>query len=184
LKPPHEPRVPEPAPEILYEGRFIRLVRSGTWEFIERVGATGIVGMVPVTDSGEIVLVEQYRVPCAAAVIELPAGLVGDLGGRHEESFESAALRELEEETGFRAARLEFLMEGPNSAGSSSAKMALYKASGLTKVGPGGGDADENITVHVVPIQGAWDWLKAQQKKGRLLDPKIFAGLWFLEQEL
>jgi ADP-ribose pyrophosphatase len=180
LKPPQV----RAAPETLYEGRYIRLVRSGNWEFIERVGATGIVGMVPVTDLGEIVLVEQYRVPCAATVIELPAGLVGDVGGMAEESFESAAMRELEEETGFRAARLEFLMEGPNSAGSSNAKMALYKASGLTKVGPGGGDADENITVHVVPIQGVWAWLKAQQEKGRLLDPKIFAGLWFLEQAL
>ena len=167
--------------EILHEGRFIRLVRKGSWEFIERIGVTGIVGMVPVTDSGELVLVEQYRVPCSAPVIELPAGLVGDLSGQAQETFESAALRELEEETGFRASRLEFLMEGPNSAGSSSAKMALYRASGLLKVGPGGGDADENITVHVVPIQGIWAWLRAQQDRGRLLDPKILTGLWFLE---
>lgn len=167
--------------EILHEGRFIRLVRKGTWEFIERIGVTGIVGMVPVTDSGEIVLVEQYRVPCSCAVIELPAGLVGDLSGQAQETFESAALRELEEETGFRAARLEFLMEGPNSAGSSSSKMALYRASGLRKVGPGGGDKDENITVHVVPIKGIWAWLRAQEARGMLLDPKIFTGLWFLE---
>ena len=167
--------------EILHEGRYIRLVRRGTWEFIERIGSTGIVGMVPVTDSGEIVLVEQYRVPCSCAVIELPAGLVGDLSGQAQETFESAALRELEEETGYRAARLDFLMEGPNSAGSSNSKMALYRASGLRKVGPGGGDKDENITVHVVPIQGIWAWLQAQQARGRLLDPKILTGLWFLE---
>jgi ADP-ribose pyrophosphatase len=167
--------------EILHEGRYIRLVRKGTWEFVERIGVTGIVGMVPVTDDGEIVLVEQYRVPCAAAVIELPAGLVGDLSGHAQESFETAALRELEEETGFRASRLEFLMEGPNSAGSSSSTMALYRAGGLRKVGPGGGDETENITVHVVPIRGVWDWLQAQRASGKLLDPKIFTGLWFLE---
>lgn len=167
--------------EVLYQGRFVRLVRKGTWEFIERVGVSGIVGLVPVTDSGELVLVEQYRVPCGASVIELPAGLVGDLEGRSEESFESAALRELEEETGFRASRLDFLMEGPNSAGSSNSKMALFKASGLVKVGPGGGDELENITVHTVPISGIWGWLQARQAEAKLLDPKIFAGLWFLE---
>jgi ADP-ribose pyrophosphatase len=167
--------------ELLYQGKYIRLVRKGTWEFTERVGATGIVGMVPVTDAAEIVLVEQYRVPCSAAVIELPAGLVGDLAGHSGESFESAALRELEEETGFRAARLDFLMEGPNSAGSSNSRMTLYRASGLSKVGPGGGDEHEDITVHVVPIQGIWAWLQARLAQGRLLDPKILTGLWFLE---
>lgn len=168
--------------EVLYEGRFIRLLRQGTWEYVERVGASGIVGMVPLTDEGELVLVEQYRVPCAASVIELPAGLVGDLEERSGETFESAALRELEEETGFRAARLKFLVEGPNSAGSSGSKMALFLATGLTKVGPGGGDEDEDITVHVVPVAGIAAWLKSRQSEGKLLDPKIFAGLWFLGQ--
>ena len=166
---------------LLYEGRHLRLVRKGKWEFIERVGASGVVGMVAVTGSAEIVLVEQYRVPCAAPVLELPAGLVGDLEGQSGETLEAAALRELEEETGYRASRLELLMEGPNSSGSSSSTMSIYLASGLVKTGRGGGDADENITVHVVPIAGIWTWLAGQRAMGKLLDPKIFTGLWFVE---
>jgi ADP-ribose pyrophosphatase len=155
------------------------LVRQDTWEFVERVGATGIVGMIPITDQGEIVLVEQFRVPCSAWVVELPAGLVGDHQGQSGESLETAAMRELEEETGYRASRLEPVTRGPNSAGSSSALMTLFLATGLVKVGPGGGDADENITVHVVPIAGIDSWLQERQREGKLLDPKIYAGLWF-----
>jgi len=169
------------AVQVLYQGDHIRLVRKNGWEYIERVGVSGIVGLVPVTDAEELVLVEQYRVPCSAPVIELPAGLVGDLDGHADESLESGALRELEEETGFRAAHLEFLVEGPNSAGSSSAKMTLYLATGLVKTGPGGGDEHENITVHVVPLRDIHVWLRVRQAQGKLLDPKIYAGLWFLE---
>ncbi|MGH7442960.1 MAG: NUDIX hydrolase [bacterium] len=168
--------------EVLHAGRFIRLVRQGTWEYVERIGSTGIVGLVPLTDSGELVLVEQFRVPCGAPVIELPAGLVGDLKGYSQESLESAAARELEEETGFRAAHLEMLTEGPNSSGSSASRMTLFLATELEKTGPGGGDEDEDITVHVVPVAGIGAWLKARQGEGRLLDPKIYAGLWFLGQ--
>ena len=167
--------------ELLFEGKFLRLVRLDTWEFIERIGATGVVGMVPVTDAGELVLVEQYRVPCSARVVELPAGLAGDLGGLAGESLEAAARRELEEETGFRAATMEFLMEGPNSAGSSNSRMTIFLATGLRRVGPGGGDEHEAITVHVVPLPEVWAWLKAQAAAGKLLDPKIFTGLWFAE---
>ncbi len=165
--------------EILYSGSFLRLVRQGTWEYVERPGTTGIVGIVPVTDAGELVLVEQFRVPCAAPVVELPAGLVGDKESQAGESLEDAARRELEEETGFRAARLEPLTEGPNAAGSSASLMTLFLATGLERVGPGGGDADEDITVHVVPMRGIAEWLEARRREGRLLDPKIYAGLWF-----
>ncbi len=168
--------------ELLYEGSYLRLLRRAGWEYVERIGVTGIVGMVPITDRGEIVLVEQVRVPCGAAVVELPAGLVGDLAGQAHESLEDAARRELEEETGFRAAKLERLMEGPTAAGSSSSNMTLFLATGLTQVGPGGGDEDEDITVHVVPLGDVAAWLEARRREGLLLDPKIYAGLWFADR--
>jgi ADP-ribose pyrophosphatase len=169
---------------ILHQGRFLRLVRQGTWEYSERVGVSGIVGLVPVTDAGEIVLVEQYRVPVGRAVVELPAGLVGDIPGQEHEPMKEAARRELEEETGYRAGRLRRLMEGPNAAGSSSSQMTFFLADQLVKAGEGGGDEHEDIIVHVVKLEQAWGWLQAQEASGKALDPKIFAGLWFAEQSL
>lgn len=179
---PSTPRQAADAPkEILYQGQFLRLVRQGSWEYSERHSISGIVGLIPVTDAGEIVLVEQYRVPTGKYVVELPAGLVGDIPGQEHEAMELAAGRELEEETGYRASTLTRVMEGPNAAGSSSSQMTFYLATGLSKVGPGGGDEHEDITVHVVKIEKAWAWLQAQEKAGKALDPKIFAGLWFAE---
>lgn len=176
------PPDPSSAPrEILAQGKFLRLVRQGTWEYSERLGISGVVGIVPVTDAGEIVLVEQFRVPTGRSVLELPAGLVGDLPGRESEPFELAAARELEEETGYRAGRLQRLLTGPNSAGSNSSQMTFYLATQLSKVGPGGGDEHEAITVHVIKLAEAWPWLQAQEAAGKALDPKIFAGLWFAE---
>jgi ADP-ribose pyrophosphatase len=148
------------------------------------MGVSGIVGLIPVTPQRELVLVEQYRVPTGAWVIELPAGLAGDIAGQEHEALELAAARELEEETGYRAGRLQRLLQGPNSAGSSSAQMTFYLADQLTKVGPGGGDEHEDITVHVVAMEKVWPWLQQQQAQGKAIDPKIFAGLWFAEHLL
>ena len=176
MNPPSHPK------EILASGKYLRLVREGTWEYSERVGASGIVAMVPVTDAGEIVLVEQYRVPTKAFVIEIPAGLVGDKAGHEDEGLELAAARELEEETGYKAGAMRRLLEGPSAAGSSNSVITFFLATQLVKVGPGGGDEHEDITVHVVPIAGAMAWLEAQVKLGKVIDPKIFAGLYFASQ--
>ena len=92
-----------PEKRVLGQGRFLRLVEEGGWEFTERMGSNGVVVIVPLTDAGEIVLVEQYRPPLKCRVLELPAGLVGDKLEFEGEAFEAAALRELEEETGFLA---------------------------------------------------------------------------------
>jgi ADP-ribose pyrophosphatase len=118
-----------------YRGRYLSLLEKEGWEFASRSNASGVVVLVPVTEAGEILLVEQYRKPVAARVIELPAGLVGD----HENSGESvldAARRELEEETGYAAARMEVLMVCPSSAGMSDEVLHFVLATGLTRVGP------------------------------------------------
>jgi len=165
----------------LHEGKHLRLVSQGSWEYAERLGISGIVGLIPVTDAGELVLVEQFRVPLGKRVVELPAGLAGDIAGSEGEPLVEAARRELEEETGYHAHEMRQVLEGPNSAGSSPHVMTFYLATGLTKVGAGGGDEHEDIQVHVVPIKGIEFWLKEQEKLGKLLDPKIYAGLWFAE---
>ena len=163
---------------IHYKGRFLGLKERDRWEYAYRTNASGVVVLVPVTDSGELVLVEQYRIPVKSRVLELPAGLVGD-NGDFEEDFKIAANRELVEETGFSAASLEELLTSPSTPGMSDEMVTIYYASGLERVGPGGGDGNEDITVRLVPIKNAVEWLEARQAEGIMLDPKIYAGLYW-----
>ncbi|MGE5611268.1 MAG: NUDIX hydrolase, partial [Bacillota bacterium] len=136
--------------ETLAEGRFLRLVKSGTWEFVQRKNITGIVGIVAVTEDRKLILVEQYRPPVDKRVIEIPAGLVGDVAGKESELLVEAAKRELEEETGYQAREIVPLAVGTASAGMSDEVITLLKANGLTRVGNGGGDGSEQIVVHEV----------------------------------
>ena len=106
--------------KTLGAGKRLRLVSEGGWEFVERVGSSGVVSIVAVTDAGELVLTEQVRRSVGGPVIDLPAGLVGDEKGAHDESFLAAARRELLEETGFAARRFVLLGESPTSPGLTS----------------------------------------------------------------
>lgn len=166
--------------KILYEGKFLKLLYYKGWEFVKRNDCTGIVVITAMTDEKKVIFVEQYRVPLAKNVIELPAGLVGDRKASRKESMACAAKRELLEETGYKAGRMKFIMEGPVSSGMSSQQIAFYQASKLTKVSEGGGDETEDITVHQVPLKNAQRWLKQMERRGKLVDPKVFAGLFFL----
>lgn len=146
-----------------------------------RTNASAVVVLVPITDQDELVLVEQYRIPVQARVIELPAGLVGDLDDPDEQML-TAAHRELEEETGFRAGKLTPFLECPSSAGLTDETIAFYLAENLVRVSAGGGDQSENIMVHRVPVEGADEWLVRMMQKGRMLDPKIYAALYWMKR--
>ena len=111
----------------------------------------------------------------------MPAGLVGDLAGNPEESVLAAAARELTEETGYRAGRIEFLMAGPSSAGMSNEMIAFVRAYDLVREHAGGGDATENILVHEIPLANAAAWLLGKSREGYSIDPKLFAGLYFID---
>lgn len=166
--------------EILCEGRFVRLVRQGHWEHAERTRATGAVIVLAVTDAGALLLTEQLRIPLGVAAIELPAGLVGDEAGRAEESTAEAAHRELLEETGYAAERIEPLTAGPTSGGLSDEIVQLVRAHGLRRVHAGGGDNSERIVVHEVPLAECHDWLERQRAAGKAVDPKVYAALYWL----
>ncbi len=171
------------APRVVYEGRYQRMIVRGTWEYSERTHAGGLAAIiVAVTPEDRVLFVEQFRVPLQARTIEMPAGLVGDIDAG--ESIEVSAIRELEEETGWTAAHAEVLMVGPTSSGASNEKVAFVRATGLRKVGAGGGDASEDITVHEVPRIGAAAWLAARLGEGYELDAKLWAGLWMIEHHL
>lgn len=170
-------------PETLKEGRYLRLVVEKGWEWCERVNATGIVVIVAVTapdptaPHGRLLLVEQHRRPFDARVIELPAGLAGDHGDT-EEAMATAAARELVEETGYAAVTMEPLFDGPVSAGMTTEYLHWFRGVELTQVGPGGGDASEDIVVHEVPLGEVEGFLAAQRSEGALVDPKVYAGLY------
>lgn len=170
-------------PRIVYEGKYQRMVVRGSWEYSERTHAGGLAAIIiAVTPADEVLFVEQFRVPLQARTIEMPAGLVGDIDAG--ESIEASAIRELEEETGWTATQAEVLMIGPTSSGASSEKIAFVRATGLRKVGEGGGDASEDITVHAIPRQRAAAWLVQKIGEGYELDAKLWAGLWMIEHHL
>jgi len=163
---------------IHYSGRFLGLKEHDRWEYAFRTNASGVVVMVPLTDAGELVLVEQFRVPVQSRVMELPAGLVGD-NGNVAEDFRTAARRELIEETGYRADSLEELLTSPSTPGMANEMITIFLASGLERIGSGGGDSNEDITVHVVPLESAVEWLEARKAEGIMIDHKIYAGLFW-----
>lgn len=165
---------------ILFQGDYLRLRRCGTWEYAERVNARGAVVIVAVTPDEKLLLVEQVRAPMGGPVLELPAGLVGDIQGEEDEDMAVAAARELEEETGYRAARFEFLTAGPPSAGLAGEVLTFYRAHDLTRVGAGGGDDSEQITMHAIPLSGIDNWLADRREAGIWVDPKIHAGVYFI----
>ena len=177
-------RIPDDAHapvETLYQGRWLTMRQRGRWEYVERNNPGGAVIILAVTPEDRVLFVEQYRVPILQRTIEMPAGLVGDLAEQSDEGALIAAVRELEEETGYRCGRIEFIHEGPSSSGMSTEMIAFARAWELEKVGPGGGDESEDIIVHEVPRAEAGAWLFARAAEGYSIDPKLFAGLWFLE---
>jgi ADP-ribose pyrophosphatase len=168
----------------LHTGEFLALIREGHWEYAHRVKATGSAIIVAVTDDKKLLLVEQYRIPLHARTLELPAGIIGDEPDTHDEEHLEAARRELLEETGYAADRIEPIMTGAASGGLASELITLFRASGLRRVHAGGGVAGEDITVHEMPLSGADLWLAAKAEAGLLVDPKIYAGLYFCRKGL
>ncbi len=166
---------------VLYEGDFLRLLRRAHWEYVERTNSRAVAVIVAVTAANELLLVEQYRLPVGGRVIELPAGLVGDVAA--QEPVAAAAARELEEETGYRAGRIELCAEGPASAGLTNETLVFCIARDLVRTGPGGGDGTEDILVHPVPLERVGAWL-GERGMGCAIDPKIFAGLWLWSRNM
>ncbi|MBI2343008.1 MAG: NUDIX hydrolase [Deltaproteobacteria bacterium] len=162
----------------LGSGKFLALRRIGRWEYVDRINCRGAVALVAITPNHELILVEQYRAALNGRVLELPAGLVGD-ADNPAEAPETAARRELREETGYEAATFTPLLSGPTSAGLTSERVDFFLASGLHKISNGGGDAHEQITVHTVPLADIDSWLTTHRKAGMAIDVKVYAGLHF-----
>jgi ADP-ribose pyrophosphatase len=167
---------------VLHTGKFLSLVKEGHWEYAARTNATGAAIILAVTEEQKLLLVEQYRIPVHARTIELPAGIIGDEPGGSGEAQAVAAGRELIEETGYEAEQIEALTHGPASSGVTSETVTLFRATRLRRVGAGGGVAHEDIIVHEVPLSEVSKWLEAKAKAGVMIDPKVYAGLYFIEK--
>ncbi|EZP54590.1 NUDIX hydrolase [Sphingomonas sp. RIT328] len=155
----------------VWTGKYLSVKKAGTWEYAERVGAIAAAVIVAIDGDGQVLLVEQHRVPLGRTCLELPAGLVGDESAG--ESVADAARRELEEETGYHAAVVEERGEFYSSPGMTSESFTLVLATGLTRTGDGGGDAQENITVHRVAPESVAGFVAARRREGVAIDAKM-----------
>lgn len=179
---PNKPEAPE-TPQVMAEGRFLRLVKRGRWEYAERPHTRGAVAVIATTDDGELVFIEQHRVPLGRACVELPAGLAGDLDDDPGEAFIDAARRELLEETGYHAQTIEHLFPAVTSPGLTNESIDLYRATGLTKRHDGGGIDHEQITVRLVPITRVDRWLAERAAAGLAVDIKAYAAAALVKAE-
>ena len=156
--------------QVEWAGEWVVAKRRGRWEYASR--ARGIRAAVIVAlDGGDVILVEQYRVPIGKYCLELPAGLIGD-EDEGEDELDSAR-RELEEETGYTAAHWQNLGEFYSSPGMVQESFTLIKATGLTRVHDGGGTEHEDIVVHRVPIDRIAATIAEHRAKGHGIDVKL-----------
>ena len=166
-----------------YKGKYLTFCDDNGWEWVERNNCRNIVVILPILDGNKTIFVEQFRKPVRSDVIEFPAGLVGD-GDDYDEDIREAAARELEEETGYRPAKMTYITKGPASAGLSSESMEIYLAEDLRRIDDGGGVDGENITVHVVNLDSVIPWLNEQEKNGKVIDLKVWSGLYLIDKSL
>jgi len=167
---------------VIAQTKHLRLVERDGWSFVQRIGNSGIVCIVATTADERLILVEQYRPPVGKSVIELPAGLAGDLDDQPDETFQQAAERELLEETGYVAGNWTQIVTVASSAGLTDEVVTFFLAEGLERKTPGGGDASEDIRVHEVPMEDIQCWLKETATSGNLIDARVYAGLQFLSR--
>ena len=163
-----------PPVEVMCEGRFVRLVKRGKWEFASRARNINAVVILAEHD-GKVILIDQPRVPLGARCVELPAGLVGDVD--RDATVEATAVKELEEETGFTVERIEVLGEFYSSPGMLSEGFTLVRAHGVRRIGEGGGGEHEDIAVHLVARAEIPNFLEQKRAEGFGIDAKLLMFL-------
>jgi ADP-ribose pyrophosphatase len=165
-----------PPAEVMWAGKYVRALKRGQWEYVSR--ANDIRAVVILAEfEGKVILIDQPRVAVGGRCVELPAGLVGDQDPAA--TPESTAIKELEEEAGFTAERVERLGEFHGSPGMLSESFTLVRAHGVRRIGAGGGDENEEINVHLVARPDIPAFLEAKRGKGFAVDVKLLIFLGF-----
>ena len=162
--------------QIVWQGKFITTKTRGRWEYVGRARKIRAAVILAIED-GHILLVEQFRVPLGRNCLELPAGLIGDGDDSEGEDDLTAAGRELEEETGYRAETLEDCGQFYSSPGMVSESFTLVRARGLIKIDEGGGVEGENITVHRVALADLDTFIAAKREEGCGIDVRMLLAL-------
>ena len=161
--------------EIMWAGRFITAKRRGKWEYVGRAPGIHAAVILAIDEDADgrrhVLLVEQFRMPLGRRCIELPAGLVGDTEEGEDSTL--AAIRELEEETGYHPGRMEAAGEFYSSPGMVSESFCLFRAHDLQKTGEGGGVDGEDIRVHRVPLDELPQRVAAWRADGFAIDVKL-----------
>ena len=154
-------------PKVQWDGKYIRIVTRGGWEYVERCGGVSAVVILAET-AGRIILIEQSRVPLGGRTcLELPAGLVGD---EDDKGVEETAVKELEEETGYTASRIERLGQFFSSPGMVGEGFDLVRAH---DVRPCGQPVEEGIEVHLVERERIADFVAERRAAGVAIDVKL-----------
>jgi ADP-ribose pyrophosphatase len=168
----------EPAdpPQVMWEGKYIRAVKQGRWEYVGRVNQVRAV-VILAEFEGKMILIEQWRAPVGGRCLELPAGLVGDEDPGA--TIEGTAVKELEEETGFTAEGVERLGDFHSSPGMVSESFSIVRAHGVRRCGEGGGVAGEDILVHLVPRAEISAFVADKRAQGLAIDVKLLLFLDF-----
>lgn len=164
--------------ELLYEGNILNLrrdlvtIKNGGTSYREIIEHREAAVMIPVTDEGKIVLVEQFRKALERAVLEVPAGKL-----EPGEAPIDAARRELREETGYSAASIEYMITYYPTVAYCQEKLYLFLCKNLT---PGETDFDESesIEIHEYDLPT----LKNMIMSGRIQDAKTIIAVLMLEQ--
>lgn len=162
--------------QVHWQGRFLEMRTRGRWEYVGRTRNIRAAVILAI-DDGHVILVEQFRIPLNRRTIELPAGLIGDeAGGEHEDAL-TAAIREFEEETGYRANTMDVVGEFFSSPGMVTEAFTLFRATGLSQVSAGGGVDGENITVHRVALADLENFIADRRAAGFGIDTRMLLFL-------
>ncbi len=167
---------PPDRPQVMWEGKYVRAIKRGQWEYASRTNDVRAVVILAEHD-GKVILIEQHRVAVGGRCLELPAGLVGDEDP--SATVEGTAVKELEEETGFTADRIERLGDFFGSPGMLAESFTLVRAHKVRKIGDGGGTMDEDISVHLVARSDTASFVEQKRAEGCAIDVKLLLFLKF-----